>query len=371
MAAPKPTVWTAGHFKSETNPRRKRKKLLGIDTQLERFDIMKNVGDHHAIIKQLAKVLAECDAYLTNQLQRKRDKEQWAQSGRFRKGPSEILLNRINKVETLRKQTWNRIAWESFERHKGMRPTAAARATAQTLGAGYRSERSDFTTQKAAQNLGGTTTHLNAAGGSFVHDAIDNHAGWQPNFPANIQTILAKNFSVLTQQEFRAVVEYFDGGGGVHASGHETHVHFVRKDERLNEYLVMVDDNGHLIQRGALLDFKTFGMWAMDEYGNLIVNPRPAVLYSGPAGQAQFNHSSLNAGNDVVCAGMMKCSNGIITLISNESGHYQPTATQLANALAVLAEDGADLSQLATIELMPNRDTFNTLAAFLALHPAE
>ena len=37
-----------------------------------------------------------------------------------------------------------------------------------------------------------------------------------------------------------------------------------------------------------------------------------------------FHHTSLDAGNPVLCAGMIRVINGKVELISNDSGHYQP-----------------------------------------------
>jgi hypothetical protein len=73
----------------------------------------------------------------------------------------------------------------------------------------------------------------------------------------------------------------------------------------------------------------------------------------------------------VICAGTASFAAGRITFISNESGHYAPSATKLANALAVLAEEGAELGGIASIEVHPGRVPFQDVGTFLAAHPPD
>jgi hypothetical protein len=93
-------------------------------------------------------------------------------------------------------------------------------------------------------------------------------------------------------------------------------------------------------------------MYAMDKYGNLMTMPSNLFVphqgrtLTNDASPAQCNHSSLNAGSDVICAGMITFNAGYITMIDNNSGHYKPTPKQLRNAVRSLVEaDNADLSQ--------------------------
>lgn len=69
--------------------------------------------------------------------------------------------------------------------------------------------------------------------------------------------------------------------------------------------------------------------YAIDRYGNLF-----SVDEASHGGQ--FNHSSFNAGNDVVCAGMIHVDNGVLLKIDNNSGHYAPTQAQLYEAAKML-----------------------------------
>jgi hypothetical protein len=74
----------------------------------------------------------------------------------------------------------------------------------------------------------------------------------------------------------------------------------------------------------------------------------------------KFAHSSFLSGADVLCAGTIAVDNGRIIEITNESGHYQPSTANLAEACkAILAEgydpktDGYALLSDFKVELQP------------------
>ena len=116
-----------------------------------------------------------------------------------------------------------------------------------------------------------------------------------------------------------------------------------------------------------------FGMYAMDRYGNLFVR-KP-----GGTGDDYFNHSSFNAGGDVVCAGMIKITNGSLVEIDSESGHYKPTRMEMWACIKSLNEQGVDLTNT-TVSLMvfpanaqPQKQLYNatTFLAFPMSHPRQ
>ena len=76
-------------------------------------------------------------------------------------------------------------------------------------------------------------------------------------------------------------------------------------------------------------------IWVMDRTSTLYVSstPQPGI----------FNHSSLVAGDSVVCAGEILVVNGVIKRISNSSGHYRPPDKALQNALDELVKQGVKL----------------------------
>jgi hypothetical protein len=88
--------------------------------------------------------------------------------------------------------------------------------------------------------------------------------------------------------------------------------------------------------------------YAIDQYGDLISGDDAPKSSIGKMLQShqRFNHSSLNAGKDVICAGVMKVENGRLTYIDNMSGHYKPTKRNLLNALELLRGLNVDLQRV-------------------------
>ncbi len=97
-------------------------------------------------------------------------------------------------------------------------------------------------------------------------------------------------------------------------------------------------------------------MYAMDEYGNIMcqaeieyghVQAVAAAMHRVDVPNVRnFNHSTFNAGKNVICAGLIGFTNGRITWIDSNSGHYKPTRENLKNAVMFLSDEGIDLSQL-------------------------
>lgn len=52
--------------------------------------------------------------------------------------------------------------------------------------------------------------------------------------------------------------------------------------------------------------------------------------------EKRFHHSSFLSGDMVLCAGMMAAQQGLVTFISNDSGHYHPDAAHLAKLVRFL-----------------------------------
>lgn len=63
------------------------------------------------------------------------------------------------------------------------------------------------------------------------------------------------------------------------------------------------------------------------------------------------HHSTPVSGENTLSAGEMQICEGKLQLISNSSGHYKPSATDMLNALEELDKQGLDLSQV-TLELV-------------------
>jgi len=119
-------------------------------------------------------------------------------------------------------------------------------------------------------------------------------------------------------------------------------VYYVRTSERISKYLIMCL-NGVWYQNGVRV--RGFFMYAMDKYGNLLVGPiESAGRFADQTKRARldgvrYNHSSLAAGADVICAGEIDFTNGKITEINNYSGHYAPDMKRLHDAVVCLVEE--------------------------------
>lgn len=366
MSGIEPTVWSIHHFKSETNPKLARKKLANVDHGLEVWGDVQRIGTVDAKLTALFQLKNYCDLYVTNQKAKKGRKEEKTLGK-----PSKTLINRINKTETLAKQVWERIAWETYHKRKANQPNQVGQSTHKAMLPGYSNERANFLKQKQQRGLAGTNKVINPTSGSHVHD-IHHGGGWQAhnqNLPQGITDILAKNYDQLTEPEFTRLMKYFKVTPTAdYYGGNEQQVHYSRKDERIKERMLVCDPIGRLLLNGSPANMD-MAIWAMDTYGNLL-GANPQVHHQSDAGTGQWNHSSLNAGKDVICAGTMRIVGGQLTMISNESGHYQPNATKLSNAIATLVEEGCDLSMLTEIRVMGGQN-YDSVANFSLAHPHE
>ncbi len=149
--------------------------------------------------------------------------------------------------------------------------------------------------------------------------------------------INGKEFGELTEDEFAALDRHFQSA---HA------VVYLTKMDRLKD--MVFAQNGRLVTyNGTPFTTTGGGGWpyAMDVYGNLF-----AKNIAGT--NQQYNHSSFNAGNDVVCAGMIRANEGALVCLSNNSGHYKPSRHNLFNAVQALRDEvGADETRESKAEL--------------------
>ena len=105
----------------------------------------------------------------------------------------------------------------------------------------------------------------------------------------------------------------------------------------------MRDEDGELqilttrsIQKG----FQILGfLFAADMDGNIY------AAEDEDAGNLQLRHSSFLAGSSVLCAGLITVNRGKLAYISNDSGHYQPSYTNLYRLVRQLSTLLVDLSQ--------------------------
>ena len=144
------------------------------------------------------------------------------------------------------------------------------------------------------------------------------------------------------------------------------YVHYIRKDERLaNNYVVI--HRGLLYLNGSLMHnvgSEQGWMYAMDQYGNLIT----VNFQMAPGPDQQYNHSSLNVGKDVVCAGHIIVNQGRIVYLDNGSGHYQPTAQHLRDCMQALIEEDEVSFAGAVIKVMRPGALIHKYANYLTFY---
>jgi hypothetical protein len=114
-------------------------------------------------------------------------------------------------------------------------------------------------------------------------------------------------------------------------------VHFLNKQERIKRLLMVFRGKFY---NGFDSKFTTFGTQAyvIDEYGNFYSTNESFGT------DVNFNHSTFNAGKDVICAGTLTVAQGELRNITNKSGHYKPTRQNLHNALVSLDSQELDLT---------------------------
>ena len=334
-----PSVASRTSFTFSTTPPLKRDSLAGIDRQLDLFHSHSGKSDTYDIhIFYLVTILNEIQAYRV------------AKAHKIL-APTANFTKRNNEVNALEASVFLRIRFEQFEKKK-----AAALANGfynyVPLGPGYANERTIFQSSKGL--LTPKDKAINPQGGSFVHQShstpipLLQTAGM--NVTPSMQAILQKNFDTLTVDEYKRLWKALPKGDQS-VSGHNPNVHFARKEERVREHLIYADAGLYYKTHGTAYGNNAFHMYAMDKYGNLMVARSTHVVPGG-----QYNHSSLNAGNDVICAGETRINQGRITLLNNNSGHYAPSKLQMQQCVMCLIDDDqADLSLCAlTVYDHPN-----------------
>lgn len=200
----------------------------------------------------------------------------------------------------------------------------------------YRPERSTYLTSGKKKPISGTGVH-------GVHNDLKNGgAADRENYPAvqskAVMLAVSKDVNLLTDADFKALDEYASRGrAGMHMK-----VVYTKREDRDN-LMVFVDGQGLLCDvNNVLISTDRSVLYAMDRYGNLFYEKVKTTTRG-----VIYNHSSFNAGNDVICAGEIRIVAGILMEIDNRSGHYQPSRDNLHNCVKVLQQEGVDLSQAA------------------------
>ncbi|OYZ77267.1 MAG: hypothetical protein B7X65_16130 [Polaromonas sp. 39-63-25] len=232
---------------------------------------------------------------------------------------------------------WGKI---NFDRKKLRTLGGPRTGTLKSMGHDYRHERTTYLSSGKTK----------AISGSGVHSTHGSLQTWtRPDMLKEFVSIHGRDLSVskavkvakkdvhtLTQQDF----QMFDEIGRV--LGTTGDVNYLKKGDRY-KYIAIVDGHGALRDYNDALittnDNKVTA-YAMDEYGNFFCKDADPLN-----GAYYFNHSSFNAGKDVISAGTLTITAGILKVIDNNSGHYKPTRENLHSCITVLAQDNCDLTQ--------------------------
>lgn len=319
MTAPAPDIMLVQQFKDRTTSkkiwRRGRKHISLIDIALTDFHACQAPGP--AKILECRSVLEKC----RNWINTKGDKT------------STNFISRKAVVETLADQVFGRLQWEIFQLNKNASRIRIGRRrgniSGRSLQGGYAHER---------------TTYLHsgkqkAISGSSVSVLLEFAGAGQ--FGPERGRRFAKSFSNLTEQEYRDVMselgEIMGFGLGV-----QEEVKFMPKTERIHFMLVLEDGIGYV---GFNRRFDTNGHdfpYVIDMYGSFYSTDH--VKYEQNLDlNVRFNHSSFNAGKNVISAGIVQANNGCLTYIDNNSGHYKPTRQDLHGAISLLSNGGVDM----------------------------
>lgn len=203
-------------------------------------------------------------------------------------------------------------------------------------------------TQFAASKDQGKSANLKALAPGYHHERRMYEAGGKQSNPISASVLRDAALAdappntdprqLMTQLDDVTWDGYARAGGPIESMGATNTVLFFDKRERLEHMLLPLGGklvwakNNQLFTSPANQPY----MYAMDGYGNVFAR-------SDQLGATQFNHSSFNAGREVICAGMIAATSGELDFISNDSGHYQPTRADLYSCVKKLIDNGVKM----------------------------
>lgn len=172
---------------------------------------------------------------------------------------------------------------------------------------------------------------LNATGGDLLNAAQQGAFGVQLQITGNDEIdfyAMKKLLKTLTPEQLRLA--------GLKALEYASDTQRARYAVDIDDNVIRWNHDGSLVHT---LDHITgevpgFAHYAMSLDGKLYIRK----VDVGEMGR--FAHSSFLAGSAVLCAGTISVDRGRIIEITNESGHYQPSARNLSEACKALLEEG-------------------------------
>jgi hypothetical protein len=89
--------------------------------------------------------------------------------------------------------------------------------------------------------------------------------------------------------------------------------------------------------------------YACDRYGNVFIVPNNQTAPDGT--KLQVNHSTMLAGNEVLCAGTISIKKGVLRAVSNLSGHYAPDTEALKAFITELRDvEGVSVNRAIVVD---------------------
>ncbi|HZT30795.1 MAG TPA: hypothetical protein VFA33_12975 [Bryobacteraceae bacterium] len=324
----------------------------------------------------MAVVLAALEAYwegrgLGQQAQERLLYNLWKECGKWLKHKeqkpnqgSELFQRRKNNVENLQSATMEELFQISpnvrqalgwYEERKRQGPLGFG---LKPLSPGYERERQYYELQGKQ------------SGSSISESRIGIHVDFQWDDP-RMRKFVGKTRQQLTMDEALKLAKLFN----------DPPVVFRNKIERLRNLAMVGDDglfydiDGNPILMNALRlgKYRKY-VYAMDKYGNVFTDDlgiKQYVKYNPQTGRHTleqtdtFNHSSLLAGGEVLCAGCIHIGYdahrqrekaGWLSAIDNNSGHYKAGSEHLRNAVVALRDQGVDIAWVRVLDASGGRD---------------
>jgi hypothetical protein len=139
---------------------------------------------------------------------------------------------------------------------------------------------------------------------------------------------------------------------------------YMSKMQRLSYMAAIEDGRFYRATDGSLIDMSgttveddlgqgdagesATAIFACDRYGGLFLVKNDMKDKDGNS--IQLNHSTLLAGNEVLCAGTLSIKKGVLKGISNLSGHYRPDTTALKALLRDWQGEDVDIQTVLVLD---------------------
>ena len=304
-----------------------------IDTALEAYDAVRHGYNNGAKSQTLSTLLAECARWLKT----KKDKAGGSVVAR-----RAVILQLANDAFVELRAIQRAGGKDFYNLNKAIATGNQANHLKKSLSGGYAHERNTYV-------RGGKAQH--PASGSALHGLHDNlqYVGLGAGFNTpQGRDLMTRDWGHLTEADFDLLAQMQTAQGGAAS------VHFADKDSRAANLMVVYQGYNADFEDTSSRAFDTQAdangfMYAMDEYGTLFASAAAGLATRGN----YWNHSSFNAGKDVICAGMIKIHNGVLQYVDNNSGHYKPTRQHLHAMMTIIANEGINLAAVTVVVRQP------------------